>query len=212
MACQPDSSGGSARLLFFFFNTHCVGADSFTKCLQEFDRGPTKGSFLVSSAALLGFRRCLVVVLLFVYLIPPRFQPRSAQLCPVQQAWQTADAVRRLVRAAPLHSRKSHLSPEACVVWLLSTTMYTSLQEVTCLPVFVFFELVFLSVCRTRCLVCVSSRCFKACRGALPRVSCPLYLQSPHNVRFRLFVSALVPSRLGLRSDVLISLCFIASY
>jgi hypothetical protein len=31
-----------------------------------------------------------------------------------------------LIRAAPLHSRKSHLSPEACVVFLLSTALYIS--------------------------------------------------------------------------------------
>ena len=83
---------------------------------------------------------------LFVCLTPTRFQPHSAQLCPVQQAWQTADAVRMLVRDASLHSRKSHLSSEVCVIWLLSTNMYVSLLEVTCLPAFVFLEFMFLCV------------------------------------------------------------------
>jgi hypothetical protein len=34
MACQPGSSGGPARLPFFF-NTHCVGANGFAECLQR---------------------------------------------------------------------------------------------------------------------------------------------------------------------------------
>jgi hypothetical protein len=38
MACQPGSSGGSARLLFFF-NTHCVGANGFAECLRRSSGG-----------------------------------------------------------------------------------------------------------------------------------------------------------------------------
>jgi hypothetical protein len=34
MACQPGSSGGSARLLFFL-NTHCMGANGFAECLRR---------------------------------------------------------------------------------------------------------------------------------------------------------------------------------
>jgi hypothetical protein len=38
MACQPGSSGGSARLIFFF-NTHCVGANGFAECLRRSSGG-----------------------------------------------------------------------------------------------------------------------------------------------------------------------------
>jgi hypothetical protein len=55
-------------------------------------------------------------------------------------------------------------------------------------------------------------RCFKARRGALPRVSCPLYLQSPPNARLRLFAPALVPSGLGFGSVILVPSYFVASH
>ena len=55
-------------------------------------------------------------------------------------------------------------------------------------------------------------RCFKARRDALPRVSRPLYLQSPPNVRLRLFAPALVPLGLGFRSVILVPSCFVASH
>ena len=55
-------------------------------------------------------------------------------------------------------------------------------------------------------------RCFKARRDALPRVSCPLYLQSPPNAQLRLFAPALVPSGLDLSSVVLVPSCFVASH
>jgi hypothetical protein len=38
MACQPGSSRGSARLIFFF-NTHCVGANGFAECLWRSSGG-----------------------------------------------------------------------------------------------------------------------------------------------------------------------------
>jgi hypothetical protein len=38
MACQPGSSRGSARLPFFF-NTYCMGANSFAGCLRRLCRG-----------------------------------------------------------------------------------------------------------------------------------------------------------------------------
>jgi hypothetical protein len=89
--------------------------------------------------------------------------------------------------------------------------MYISSLEVTCLPVFMFLELMFPCVCRTRSLVYVY-RCFKARKGALPRVSRPLYLQSLPNVRLRLFAPALVPSGIGFGSVILVPSYFVASH
>jgi hypothetical protein len=48
--------------------------------------------------------------------------------------------------------------------------------------------------------------------GALPRVSRPLYLQSPPNARLRLFAPALLPSGLGFDSVVLVPSYFAASH
>ncbi|QRC93976.1 hypothetical protein JI435_309890, partial [Parastagonospora nodorum SN15] len=53
---------------------------------------------------------------------------------------------------------------EACGVWLLSTTMYISSLEVTCLPVCVP-RIFFLRVCHTRSFVCAAL--FKARRGTV---------------------------------------------
>jgi hypothetical protein len=68
--------------------------------------------------------------------------------------------------------------------------MYISSLEVTCLPASVFLKLLF--PCAALEVVYVY-RCFKARRDALPRVSRPLYLQSPPNARLRLFAPALMP-------------------
>jgi hypothetical protein len=127
---------------------------------------------------------------LFVCLILTRFQPRSAQLCLDAKGWRTADTLPKRHRHRPTspYQKYGQLFPRLCMVWLLSTTVYISSLEVTCLPAFVFLELIFPCVCRTRSIVSVN--CFRARRGALPCVSRPLYLQSPPNDWLRLFVQA----------------------
>ena len=94
---------------------------------------------------------------------------------------------------------------QSCNSVLLIGTILASTQS------FILPHPLYVIVCRTRSLVYVYS-CFKARRGALPRVSRPLYLQSPPNVRLRLFAPALVPSGRGLSSVVLVPSCFVASH
>ena len=78
------------------------------------------------------------------------------QLFPEARGWQTVDVLPNIHRHRPtsLYQWYDQLSPCLCVVWLLFTTMYISLLEVTCLSTFMFFKLLFLHVCRVRSLVC----------------------------------------------------------
>ena len=103
------------------------------------------------------------------------------QLCPDARHGRQPTRCRR--ESAPPHfTLERAICPQRPgVVWLLSTTMYISSLEVTCLPVFVLlgFSSYVYAVLEASCV----QRCSRLVEARLPRVLRLQYLQSPPSVQ-----------------------------
>jgi hypothetical protein len=103
------------------------------------------------------------------------------QLCPDARHGRQPTRCRR--ESAPPHfTLERAICPQRPgVVWLLSTTMYISSLEVTCLPVFVLlgFSSCVYAVLEASCV----QRCSRLVEARLPRVLRLQYLQSPPSVQ-----------------------------